>query len=95
MNIYNIENTGCVVAYILDINGDKELWGDVGFAYQLSRPTPDEVAEFAHKLTCTRAYRGKKSIHTAHRRLFSLAKRVCPDLLEEAIEKTRLFNEDS
>ena len=94
MNIYDIENNGSVLAYILDINGDNELWDyEPGFVYQLSRQTPKGVAKFAHLLTCTRAYRGKRSIRTAHRRLFEMARNECPDLFNEAIEKITIFNQ--
>lgn len=92
-NIYNIPENGSVIAYILDINGDVDLWDDdgPGFVYKLSSPTPKEVASLAHLLTCTKAYRGKRSIRTAHRRLFRLARKVCPDLFNEAIEQMKIF----
>lgn len=91
MNLYDFENVGSYIAYVLDINGDEE-WEE---CYpSMPRQTPKEVARLAHKLTCSDHYNGRNRKRTAYRKLIRLAKECCPDLLSAAEERLKELNED-
>lgn len=78
-DIYDIQEIGSFVTYMLDMNGDSD-WDQYPI---MSRKTPKRVAQLAHKLTCSNHYNGKNRRRSAYRKLIRLAKELCPDLLEE------------